>query len=493
MNRQLLAMARKGLRVDLQAAVREAAQNGRAVRRENVAVETEEDRLQLATIVVEPLVIRDEPLLLVLFESQGPSFAQDAALRPSPARGDDTALHLERELRETRERLQGMIEEYETAVEELKSSNEELVSVNEELQSTNEELEASKEELQSLNEELHTVNAELSGKVEELDHANSDLRNLFEATQVATVFLDRELKIRSFTPAISQIFNVLPSDAGRPLTDLSSRLDLPDFVASVRDVLESGEGMEMRAARADADVHYLVRLAPYRDGGDKTSGVVVTFVDVTQLTRAQIHQRLLMDELNHRVKNTLATIQAIAGQSFRGAADPADEREAFTARLLALAGAHDVLTIESWEGADLDEIVRVALRPFSPDSGARIRIEGPQVRLSPRAAVAIALALHELATNAAKYGALSAEDGKVAVVWSVSGAGEAERLHLRWEERDGPRVVPPERRGFGSRLIETGLAAELQGTAELRYEPTGVECVVDAPLRAAQAVGEGDT
>src|SRR3546814_4012284 len=114
------------------------------------------------------------------------------------------------------------LEEYETAVEELKSSNEELVSVNEELQSTNEELEASKEELQSLNEELHTVNAELNGKVDALDHANSDLQNLFDSTQVAAVFLDRNLVIRSFTPAVTRIFNILPSDQGRPITDLSS-------------------------------------------------------------------------------------------------------------------------------------------------------------------------------------------------------------------------------------------------------------------------------
>ena len=120
-----------------------------------------------------------------------------------------------------------MIEEYETALEELKSSNEELVSVNEEMQSTNEELEASKEELQSVNEELHTVNAELNGKVEALDRANSDLQNLFESTEVATVFLDKALVIRSFTPASAEIFNILPGDRGRPITDLSSRLNLP--------------------------------------------------------------------------------------------------------------------------------------------------------------------------------------------------------------------------------------------------------------------------
>src|SRR5205085_1731565 len=124
------------------------------------------------------------------------------------------------------------------------SSNEELVSVNEELQSTNEELEASKEELQSLNEELHTVNGELQAKVEQLDRANSDLANLFESTRVATLFLDRNLVIRSFTPAVSQIFNILPTDRGRPLTDLVSRIDLPSLREDVGAVFASGELVE---------------------------------------------------------------------------------------------------------------------------------------------------------------------------------------------------------------------------------------------------------
>jgi two-component system CheB/CheR fusion protein len=131
---------------------------------------------------------------------------------------------LEREARDMREAMQSAIEEYETATEELKAANEEMVSVNEELQSTNEELETSKEELQSVNEELRTVNGELSGKVEQLDRANADLRNLFESTEVATVFLDRHLVIRSFTPAVTAIFNLQPGDVGRPLTDFASRL-----------------------------------------------------------------------------------------------------------------------------------------------------------------------------------------------------------------------------------------------------------------------------
>ena len=132
---------------------------------------------------------------------------------------------MDRELHDTREQLQSLSEEHETALEELRSSNEELHSVNEELQSSNEELETSKEEIQSVNEELHTVNAQLSNKVDELDRANSDLRNLFESTRVATVFLDAHMVIRAFTPEVASIYNLIPSDRGRPLTDIVSRLD----------------------------------------------------------------------------------------------------------------------------------------------------------------------------------------------------------------------------------------------------------------------------
>jgi two-component system CheB/CheR fusion protein len=176
--------------------------------------------------------------------------------------------------------LQSVVEEYETALEELKSSNEELVSVNEELQSTNEELEASKEELQSLNEELHTVNVELNGKVEALDAANNDLHNLLENTQVATIFLNRDLKIRTFTPAITQVFNILPSDRGRPLTDLSSRFAMPHLMDDIGAALADAKVVERRVDPGVGAKQFLLRVAPYRDGDRRIEGAVVTFIDI---------------------------------------------------------------------------------------------------------------------------------------------------------------------------------------------------------------------
>src|SRR5262249_41172678 len=184
-SRHILAMARRGLRLDIRNALRDATQTRRPATREGIAVDLD-DRMQLVNLTVEPLGDNlEDPLFLILFQD----VATPPAAEELPPRThnlvDKTVERIDQELRETRDRLQATIEEYETAVEELKSSNEELQSMNEELQSTNEELETSKEELQSVNEELHTVNSELNAKVDEIDRANSDLHNLFDSTQIA--------------------------------------------------------------------------------------------------------------------------------------------------------------------------------------------------------------------------------------------------------------------------------------------------------------------
>ncbi|MDP8916977.1 MAG: PAS domain-containing protein [Pseudomonadota bacterium] len=202
--------------------------------------------------------------------------------------------------------------------------------------------------------------------------------------------------------------------------------------------------------------------------------------DITERKQAELHQQLMVHELNHRVKNTLATVQAIAAQSLRHDADPEAAKRSFTARLIALSRAHDLLTAKSWEGADLAEVVRAAVEPF--DGEGRFDLEGPAVRLSPKAALSLALALHELGTNAAKYGALREAAGRVAVRWSVD--DQARRWSLEWRESGGPAVRVPERRGFGSRLIERGLAGELGGEVNIAYEPDGVICTISAPLEA---------
>lgn len=200
----------------------------------------------------------------------------------------------------------------------------------------------------------------------------------------------------------------------------------------------------------------------------------------------QAHLRLLINELNHRVKNTLATVQSLVAQTLRSADVSTRTRDALTSRIVALSKAHDVLTNEQWAGADLAEIAGQAAQPFRLGLGEeRILMRGPHVRVPPKTAIAMALALHELATNAVKYGALSASGGRVEFTWRLSGRAASRELIAVWRELDGPRVSPPTRAGFGTRLIARGLAADLNGEVTIHYPAEGVVCTIRARLDAA--------
>lgn len=227
---------------------------------------------------------------------------------------------------------------------------------------------------------------------------------------------------------------------------------------------------------------FLLRADTRTDDEGRALTSTGVLLDITERKRAEEHQHLLINELNHRVKNTLAIIQGIAVQTFRGTAATPEARAAFEGRLEALAGAHDLLTRGNWESAALEDIIERAIAPFDANM-ARVSIEGPELRLQPKTAVSVALALHELATNALKYGALSTPAGHVDIRWQIAG----ERLHLDWRERGGPPVRPPSRRGFGTRMIERGLATELRGTVRIDFQPDGVLCTIDAPV--GDAVG----
>jgi PAS domain S-box-containing protein len=209
-----------------------------------------------------------------------------------------------------------------------------------------------------------------------------------------------------------------------------------------------------------------------------------TTEDIDERKLAEDRQRLLINELNHRVKNTLATVQAIAFQTLKGDIPVAEARSRFETRLQALSRAHNLLTDENWEGASLHRVVADATA-YLADEQERFQVEGEEIWLAPRSALALSLALHELSTNAAKYGALSREGGRVRIGWSV----ENGLLNLVWKEQGGPEVTPPAGRGFGSRLIERGLGTDLGGTARLAFEPDGLRCTVKASLDAIQAGG----
>jgi two-component sensor histidine kinase len=203
--------------------------------------------------------------------------------------------------------------------------------------------------------------------------------------------------------------------------------------------------------------------------------------DETARKRADEQRVLLLNELNHRIKNTLATVQGIAEQTLRAGQVDLRTRENLADRLVALSKAHDVLVEENWAGAELDAIVRQALAPHA--GGVRFQVEGPPVRLSPQQAVSLSLALHELATNALEYGSLSVEAGTVAVTWNIELDGQGRRrMNLLWSEAGGPVVFKPEQTGFGTRLIIRHFGRESGGSARLDYAPDGLRCVLELPL-----------
>ncbi len=213
------------------------------------------------------------------------------------------------------------------------------------------------------------------------------------------------------------------------------------------------------------------RLFPLGDG------IGVVFRDTTDRRNAEKQRDLVINELGHRIKNTLALVQSIASQTFSNSNLDPTVRRAFEARLVALSSAQGILTQRSWDSADLHEILSATIRPHVMSGRDAFKLDGPMLRLGPKSAVTMAMAVHELCTNATKYGALSVA-GSVDVSWTV----EDGRFRWRWRERGGPTVVPPLHKGFGSRMIEQVLGAQLSGKVILLYDPNGLSCSIDAPV-----------
>lgn len=271
--------------------------------------------------------------------------------------------------------------------------------------------------------------------------------------------------------------------------------DRPGIAAAVARLLTEGEGrFAFRVIAADGTLRWLEASAvvaerasngePIRlvgvtlDITERREAQAVLQQEVLERQRAEERQRLLVAELNHRVKNTLATVQSIARQTLRGSSDIGRCYRDFEGRLLALSWVHDVLTSEAWAGANLGELVEGTLRAYQE----RIVQEGPAVRLSPQVALALSLALHELATNALKYGALSCDGGQVSIRWDLQrpADGSEPLLLVEWRERGGPEVTTPERTGFGLRLLRQALSAELGGAVDMRFEREGLVCSLQA-------------
>ncbi|WP_426702775.1 CheR family methyltransferase [Rhodanobacter sp. Col0626] len=480
-SRQLLLSVRQELRPGLRRALKETLGTEQPSALPRTCLEID-GYMRWADVFVEPFEHEDgEHLYLVLFRDLGPV---DHEVAEADTGTDGNVAQVTRELRDTREELYSAYEESETVVEELRLANEELSSVNEEMQSSNEELETSKEELQSLNEELHTVNQDLSQNIEALDQANAELRGLLESTQIATIFLDRQLAIRSFTPAATAMFNLIPSDRGRAITDIANALDIADFRHDLLRVLRNGRSEERATARKDGNAHYLMRIMPYQGEKSGNGGLLVTLIDVTALMEADVRHGLMIGELNHRVRNMLAVISAVAMQTLGKEVDSSALNN-FLTRLRAMSRTYKLLTRVNWRHTPLRELIQQELMAVVEPN--RFQLDGPTVLLNAKATVALGMTLHELTTNAIKHGALSDAHGQVHVRWSL----DSQALTIHWAETGGPSTSVPTRRGFGSMLIDRQLAFELHGKSDMHFAGSGLGVMLKIPVGALnETVGE---
>ena len=598
------------LRVPVRSAVAEADERGETAHVAGVLMRGEGgESARMFDVSVSPMA--GDEFLVVLSEVRATDVAgiDDAVNR----RGEADRHILEHENVHLRRQLAETLQEYETSGQELKSTNEELMSMNEELQSSNEELETSREELQSINEELETVNAELRENNRQLQRANSDLKNLFESTDVAVLFLDRTLCVRNFTPPTAKLFGVRRRDIGRPIHDLSSRLGYPELAEDAKAVDATLQPLDREVGVAATGETFMLRMKPYRTTDDRIDGYVLSFVDITSRKRTEevlernrrdlaeqyaelenlydttpvglalmdrelrwtrinemmatingfpvdahldvpmeellptvheslggryrevfetgqpslgnevhatlpktgaalrdfiadlypvwvdghVHavgacvrevteqtqmiarieeqndkQRLLLGELQHRVKNTLATVRAISKMLLGGAVDAPVYQARLADRLEAIARTHDLLTDADWSTANLRDILAAEAGPYRREDGDRMRIAGPALPLTSKEALAFGMAVHELTTNAAKYGALSVPEGRVEVRMEDRGAAGR---RLVWTERGGPPVEDPgSRRGFGFTVIDRVLVADVGASVETKYNPDGL-------------------
>ena len=613
---RLPSIVRPELRLDLKLALDRVfeARQPTITRPLDVAMEGATRRVSLH---VAPLPIEEggAPRAIVYFLDSGPGRTEEAA-EGAPA---DELQHLHSELKVVQEaELAGRIRS-ESAVQELRASNEELQSLNEEYRSTAEELEASKEELQSINEELQTVNAELKSKLAIISAAHNDLQNLTASSEIGTLFLDRDLRIRMFTPRVADVINVTEADVGRSITNFTHRLDHDGFAQDVRRVLRDLAPIEAEV-RTDDGRWFMVRIRPYRTIDGKVEGAVATYDDVTERKeaeaalresearfrtlaetapaliwqndaaggnvfvnryfldytglsmdevggenwRALVHpddaeaylgdymaavreqrpfhnrnrirghdaawrwfenyahplfdqqgrytghvgvstdvdhlrelqerQAVLVSELQHRTRNLMAVIRSMSDKTVRSSADLEDFRVRFRARLDALARVQGLLSrLNDDDRVAFDELIRTELDAIN-GSLDKVSLQGPDgVRLRSSTVQTLAMAIHELATNAVKYGALGQSSAQLSLKWLVEPLGEDGKPWLNVEWRESGVVMPPydaalNGGGQGRELIERALPYQLGARTTFELGNDGVVCTISIPISSTTGV-----
>jgi PAS domain S-box-containing protein len=334
-----------------------------------------------------------------------------------------------------------------------------------------------------LQAECSRLEAQLNSQAAELNLLRARFaryETALRGSQVIVYTQDRHLRYTSISNAMF----------GRSVEDMLGRTDAemlpPESGAAViavkREVLATGQArrMEIGIDERPGTRWYDLHIEPLRNDAGEVVGLTCAAVEVTERKEGEAHLRLLLRELTHRSKNLLAVIQAMARQTARHAGSIDGFLRQFGARLQALAASHDILVRESWHGAALDELVRSQLDAHLAHAEAQVAIDGPAVALKPEAAQNLGLALHELAVNAARFGALSVPDGRLSVTWEHRGGDEG-ALALDWRERNGPRVKPRRKRGFGSMVIENNLARALDAQVDLNFDPEGLRCHIVIP------------
>jgi len=320
-------------------------------------------------------------------------------------------------------------------------------------------------------------------RTDELHLAEGRLRGMLDGLGPVALLLAPDGTVISANQAAAITFHRNESEmVRRPFEELLTTSDEADH-----ERLHAG----VAAARRGEDVRFDMKLDT-PEGGQvfdlwirrkpQTGNLVASAVDVTARYEAEETQLLLMRELDHRMKNTLQVIQALIRRTATSQGSIATFEEALLGRVGAMSRAHDLLAEERWHGADLAAVVQQETEHFGV--GQAISAKGPRMRLNPKAALSLALVIHELGTNALKYGALSVHEGKVALTWDIDRSDKDPRLVLVWRETNGPPVTRSAHRGFGSLLIERSIAYELDGAAELDYRPEGLVCTISAPLKS---------
>jgi two-component system CheB/CheR fusion protein len=377
----------------------------------------------------------------------------------------------------------------------LRGFNPELTVAGQDSASVDEALRATNEKLRSLDEELTAVISQLGrkvGELEEAEKARQTAEAIVETVRDPLILLDPDLRVRSANAAFHRLFGSAAAESvGRPIFELAQgRWDIPELRLGLESLIPEGRQIDDFEVALETPMlgrRNLVLTARRIGGpGERSELILLAIEDVTARRISSRHQDILVTELSHRVKNTLTVVQSIAAQTLKGSPSIEAFNEAFLGRLQALSGAHDMIIEGSWNGVEVRSIIERALRPFQLEDRVAVS-QGPGLELHPQATLALAMILHELATNAVKHGALSASAGRVAVAWRIrdNAAAEGRTLVLDWIETDGPAVTPPSRRGFGVRFVERSVAYELGGAASLDFDRAGLRAFLEIPLAAA--------